>query len=74
MNRLWHDREQLSIQTVGLHHAMLTPEVLAKFKDNGIVVYTWTVDDADRARQLIDWGIDGIISNDLDLLTALARA
>jgi glycerophosphoryl diester phosphodiesterase len=74
LNRLWRARNQLLIETVGLHHAIITPEVLAGFKDSGIAVYTWTVDDAERARQLIDWGIDGLISNDLGLLAALERA
>ncbi len=73
LDRLWLNRDHFSIQTVGLHHAMITPEVLARFKDRDITVYTWTVDDVERARQLIEWGVDGIISNDLALLTALER-
>ena len=29
----------------------------------GLIVNTWTVDDPDRMRQLVDWGVDGIVTN-----------
>jgi glycerophosphoryl diester phosphodiesterase len=36
----------------------------------GLAVNTWTCDDADRMRQLIGWGIDGICTNVPDVALA----
>lgn len=44
----------------------------AKFMDdNNVDLYCWTVDDWAAARRLVSQGVDGIISNDLELLTKL---
>jgi glycerophosphoryl diester phosphodiesterase len=29
----------------------------------GLQVNVWTVDDPDRMRELIEWGVDGIVTN-----------
>lgn len=34
-------------------------------------VGVWTVDDVERARQLVDWGVDSVTSNELGVLAAL---
>lgn len=34
-------------------------------------VGVWTVDDVERARQLVDWGVDSLTSNELGVLAAL---
>ena len=36
-------------------------------------VYSWTVNDPDQMRQLADWGIDGIITDDPALATKVLR-
>lgn len=44
----------------------------AQFMDAmGVNQYCWTVDDWDAARRLVANGVDGIISNDLELLSEL---
>lgn len=43
-------------------------------EDNGVNLYCWTVDDPAAAERLVDEGVDGIISNNLELLQALPRA
>jgi glycerophosphoryl diester phosphodiesterase len=42
-----------------LHHAAQVQAVRAA----GYRVYVWTVDDVERARRLLAWGVDGIITN-----------
>ncbi|MCU1366643.1 MAG: ugpQ [Ilumatobacteraceae bacterium] len=37
----------------------------------GIIVNTWTCDDPDRMRELIEWGIDGICTNVPDIARAV---
>ena len=51
------------------HHAlhpwvgMLDRKTIEECHDSGIQVNTWTCDDPQRMRELIDWGIDGICTN-----------
>jgi glycerophosphoryl diester phosphodiesterase len=47
-----------------LHWAVVAPAVLAACHDRGKGVYVWTVNDAKLARDLIEMGADGIISDD----------
>jgi len=48
-----------------IHHSALTAENIALLHENGIVVNTWTVDEPERAAQLVEWGVDQITSNRL---------
>lgn len=36
------------------------------------VVHVWTIDDAETMHRLIDWGVDGIVSDNLEVLKAVA--
>jgi glycerophosphoryl diester phosphodiesterase len=53
-------------------HGMLTPTTVARLKAAGSTVIAWTVDSEARARQLLDWGVDGITSNDYAMLARLS--
>lgn len=56
------------------HHPLITAEYIQQAHARGLRVYTWTLDDVARARELAAWGIDGIITNEPDkLLRALGR-
>ena len=46
-----------------IHHKNLTKEALDTFHANGIKVNVWTVDDPERAEELVSWGVDFITSN-----------
>ena len=48
---------------VGWNNEHLTQEMIADVHERGLQAWVWTVDDAARARQLIDFGIDAITSN-----------
>lgn len=48
-----------------IHHSALTEERIALLHENGITVNCWTVDESERAAQLIEWGVDQITSNRL---------
>lgn len=41
----------------------VTEEMLATCREHEVLLNTWTVDDAERWAQLVDWGVDGIITN-----------
>jgi glycerophosphoryl diester phosphodiesterase len=65
---------------VGRGHQALHPSVVAVTRSlvdachgAGIAVNTWTCDDPQRMRQLIEWGIDGICTNVPDVALAVIR-
>lgn len=53
----------------------LTPELLAQAKSAGLAVIPWTVNEPADMRRLIEWGVDGIITDYPDRLRGvLAQA
>lgn len=46
-----------------IYYEQLDEEKIKHLHDLGIIVNAWTVDNPERAQQLIDWGIDYITSN-----------
>ena len=55
-------------EVVVLNHIVITKGVVKYAKKNGVEVYAFTVNSADEARKLIDYGVSGIISDECDLL------
>lgn len=49
----------------------LTPDLIERAHDAGLLVIPWTVNDPDDMRYLISIGVDGLISDRPDLLLAL---
>lgn len=47
-------------------HRFLSEESVAYWHARDLLVSCWTVDDADRRGELLAWGVDAIISNDLN--------
>jgi glycerophosphoryl diester phosphodiesterase len=50
---------------------LLSQAVIDDCHAHGVQVNTWTCDDPDRMRELIQWGIDGICTNVPDVALAL---
>jgi glycerophosphoryl diester phosphodiesterase len=50
------------------HFSMVTREFVVWAHQRGYQVNTWTVDEPDVARRLIEWGVDGIITNKPDVV------
>lgn len=49
-------------------HSLVTRDRVREIHDLGCRVIVWTVNDARRARELVEWGVDGICTDDLTLL------
>ncbi|MEV6483455.1 hypothetical protein [Streptomyces sp. NPDC051576] len=47
-------------------HRFLSKESVAYWPARDVLVSCWTVDDADRRAELLAWGADAIISNDVN--------
>lgn len=51
---------------VGANHTVLSREVIAQAHDAGLRVLGYTVNDPGRAAQLLDWGLDTLITDAVD--------
>lgn len=49
----------------------VTPELIARAHEEGLLVIPWTVNETGDMQQLIDWGVDGLISDYPDRLLNL---
>ena len=56
---------------VSAGHWLLTPALVRELRAAGRQVFAWTVNDPAQAARLVAWGVDGVISDRLDLLNAL---
>lgn len=67
--------DRLSRQTrshgVSVAHWLLTPEIVRELGQEGRDVFAWTVNESTRASTIVGWGVDGVISDRLDLLAGL---
>jgi glycerophosphoryl diester phosphodiesterase len=54
-----------------LHHSVASEEAIARAHDLDVPVYVWTVDDRPTVERLVEWGADGIITNDPRVFTGL---
>lgn len=45
---------------VSCRHTLLTRELVRELHARGLAVVAWTIDDPNRAQELLSWGVDGI--------------
>lgn len=53
------------------HHKLLDSTKIVNLHKRGVKVIPWTVNDSKRIQKLIDWGVDGIITDYPDVLIQL---
>jgi glycerophosphoryl diester phosphodiesterase len=63
--------ERDPIRRICLNHSLIEEPLIERLKGLGMTIYTWTVDELWRAHELLELGVDGIISNSLELLGLL---
>lgn len=59
---------RLGCEVAVLNHLTITSDVVRYAKERDVEIYAYTVNSADEARKLIEYGVSGIISDDCDLL------
>lgn len=53
---------------VSCRHSLLSENTVRRLHDRGLLVVAWTVDDVERARELVSWGVDGITTHKVELM------
>jgi glycerophosphoryl diester phosphodiesterase len=66
------DAIQIPLRALGL--STITPRTLKAYKRAGVVVHAWTINDPAQMRQLIELGVDGIVTDRADVAQAEFRA
>lgn len=56
---------------LAVNHRLLDPERVGRLKEAGCRLVAWTVNSLERARQLVSWGVDGVVSDHVAILEAL---
>lgn len=73
LNRAW-PRRLLPLAALHPFHTQVTPALVAHAHDAGIQINTWTVNEPARMRELIEMGVDGIITDVPDVLNRVLAA
>lgn len=60
------------LQGISIHERLLSPATVAELRDVADLVMTWPANAASRARELVEMGVDGLITDRLDLALELA--
>ncbi len=55
--------KELNAEAINPDYKTLTSENVAKMKEAGLKIYTWTVNEPDDIKKMKDYGVDGIITN-----------
>jgi len=61
----------LGCVSLNLNNRHLSEDVVRRVHGAGLRVVAWTVNDLARATTLRDWGVDGIVTDQLELLSPL---
>lgn len=65
---------ELGVGALWAYHLVITERLLAVCREIGIELIAWTVDDAERIRDLAELGVDGICTNDPRLFAEIGLA
>lgn len=58
---------------INLHNKIVDQEMVRKAKDAGLEVLSWTIDDPEEAKRLVQLGVTGITTNRPDLIRTSLR-
>jgi len=71
----WRERARaVGAEAVHLSAVLARPETIETAHADGLAVHVYTVDEPERMKTLLEWGVDGIFTNYPDRLRALVPA
>ncbi len=59
------------VDGVSIHHTLLNEDTMASLKESGLMVFAWTVNDPARMNEMVEYGVDGITTDNLAILDLL---
>jgi glycerophosphoryl diester phosphodiesterase len=72
LGAFWRRAERdRSVRGVSIHQALVDADVARRLRERGIETLAYHVNEVSRARQLVEWGITGIIGDRLEVLRAV---
>lgn len=63
--------QRLACVALNLDNNLTTQDIVVKTRAAGYEVCVWTVNDPDRARELLSWGCQGIVTDAIDTISPL---
>lgn len=72
-DKKWAQLEASGAKLVGWQFKDLTADMVKEFQKRGYKVFAWTADEPADWRRLVDWGVDGIITNKPGELRAMLQ-
>lgn len=60
-------------KVIGVEYNVLSPMLVEELKKHGLVVWAWTVNDPDVMAALINWDIDGVVTDRPDVLLQVSK-
>jgi glycerophosphoryl diester phosphodiesterase len=64
---------KLPVDFVIVHHPLVEEELVRRVQGAGLKILVWTVNDAEAMVRFAGWGVDGIISDETELLVRTFR-
>lgn len=58
---------------VSIDQKLLTPELVGRLREHAAVVMSWPVNDEDMLNRLYSWGVNGFITDSLEIARAVSR-
>jgi glycerophosphoryl diester phosphodiesterase len=55
------------------HYKLVRPQLIREIQQTGGQVFVWTVNNPADMRRFVEWGVDGILSDDTELLVRTLR-
>jgi glycerophosphoryl diester phosphodiesterase len=69
--RVRQEAPLLGVESIWVHHGLSSAALAEAAHASGCILVAWTVDDAQRMRELAEMGVDGICTNDPRLFSQL---
>ncbi|MDR2643986.1 MAG: hypothetical protein LBC74_14495 [Planctomycetaceae bacterium] len=64
---------QLDTNVLDLNHNIISPKLIKRLKEAGVHVWCWTVNDTERMKVLLDWGVESITTDRPELLNEILK-
>jgi glycerophosphoryl diester phosphodiesterase len=71
--RVWPRLSHRENDAISIHYALLDGATVARLKDRVRLVATWPINDERRLDDVLRWRVDGVITDELEIVGELAR-